>query len=77
MSATSRTSNGLLIAGLLLAPFSFLIYLGNAMAMEAQGHQVEKLAIVAMIACNILVAAGLGLAGSRFAGSPLSSLREG
>jgi hypothetical protein len=56
-------SNGLLIAGLLLTPLSFLVYFGNALAMEAAGEGVAHLAILAMIAGNILVVAGLTLRG--------------
>jgi hypothetical protein len=50
---------GLFTAGLLLASFSFLVCLGNALTLEGRSEAVEKLCIVGTVAGSII--AGLGI----------------
>jgi hypothetical protein len=51
---------GVFLSGLLLAGASFLLYLGNALAMEGSSESLEWAGIVGMIVGSIIAAAGLG-----------------
>jgi hypothetical protein len=56
-------SYGSFAAGLVLAALGFLVYLGNAMAMEAAGHGIARLAILTMIGGNVVAVFGISLRG--------------
>jgi hypothetical protein len=53
---------GIFVAGLLLAGVSFLVYLGNAMALEGASRTIARWAVLGMVGGSILASAGVVIA---------------
>jgi hypothetical protein len=50
---------GLFVAGLLLADVSFLVYLGNALALEAASGSIARAGVLGKIGGSIIAGAGI------------------